>query len=68
LSADGSLYTCLFATRGHDLRGLLRDGASDEELSASIGAVWSRRSDRYSELRSAETADLPKVEMSYIGG
>jgi GTP 3',8-cyclase len=68
LSADGSLYTCLFATRGHDLRGLLRDGASDEELSAAIGAVWSRRTDRYSELRSAQTADLPKVEMSYIGG
>jgi GTP 3',8-cyclase len=68
LSADGSLYTCLFATRGHDLRGLLRDGASDDELSAAIGAVWSRRTDRYSELRSAQTADLPKVEMSYIGG
>jgi cyclic pyranopterin phosphate synthase len=68
LSADGSLYTCLFATRGHDLRGLLRDGASDEELSAAIGAVWSRRTDRYSELRSGQTADLPKVEMSYIGG
>jgi GTP 3',8-cyclase len=68
LSADGSLYTCLFATRGHDLRGLLRRGASDDELSAAIGAVWSRRTDRYSELRSAQTADLPKVEMSYIGG
>ena len=68
LSADGSLYTCLFATRGHDLRGLLRDGASDDQLSAAIGAVWSRRTDRYSELRSAQTADLPKVEMSYIGG
>jgi GTP 3',8-cyclase len=68
LSADGSLYTCLFATRGHDLRGLLRDGAPDDEISAAIGAVWSRRTDRYSELRSAQTADLPKVEMSYIGG
>jgi cyclic pyranopterin phosphate synthase len=68
LSADGSLYTCLFATRGHDLRGLLRDGASDQELSSAIGAVWTRRTDRYSELRSAQTADLPKVEMSYIGG
>jgi cyclic pyranopterin phosphate synthase len=68
LSADGSLYTCLFATRGHDLRGLLRRGASDDELSAAIEAVWGRRTDRYSELRSAQTADLPKVEMSYIGG
>src|ERR671910_3057994 len=68
VSADGSLYTCLFATKGHDLRALLRAGASDEEISATIGAVWSRRADRYSELRSAETAGNPKVEMSYIGG
>jgi cyclic pyranopterin phosphate synthase len=68
LSADGSLYTCLFATRGHDLRGPLREGASDAELSAAIAAVWTRRTDRYSELRSAATRDLPKVEMSYIGG
>jgi cyclic pyranopterin phosphate synthase len=68
LSADGSLYTCLFATRGHDLRGLLRAGASDEEISDAIAGIWGRRTDRYSELRSAETADLPKVEMSYIGG
>jgi cyclic pyranopterin phosphate synthase len=68
LSADGSLYTCLFATRGHDLRGLLRGGASDEEISGAIAAVWGRRTDRYSELRTAETADLAKVEMSYIGG
>jgi cyclic pyranopterin phosphate synthase len=68
LSADGSLYTCLFATRGHDLRALLRGGASDDELHAAIGQIWARRDDRYSELRSAETVGLPKVEMSYIGG
>jgi cyclic pyranopterin phosphate synthase len=68
LSADGKVYTCLFAVQGHDLRALLRDGASDEELSAAIAAVWRARTDRYSELRSAATIDLPKVEMSYIGG
>ncbi len=68
LSADGSLYTCLFATKGHDLRALMREGASDAELEGAIGAVWLARSDRYSELRSAETAELPKVEMSFIGG
>jgi GTP 3',8-cyclase len=68
LSADGTLYTCLFATKGHDLRALLRDGASDAGLEAAIGAVWLARRDRYSELRSAETAELPKVEMSFIGG
>jgi cyclic pyranopterin phosphate synthase len=68
LSADGQLYTCLFATRGHDLRSLLRAGASDAELSTALRAMWEGRDDRYSELRSAETVDLPKVEMSYIGG
>jgi GTP 3',8-cyclase len=68
LSAEGSLYTCLFAARGHDLRAPLRGGASDEELTELIRGVWSRRVDRYSELRTAETASLPKVEMSYIGG
>jgi cyclic pyranopterin phosphate synthase len=68
LSADGKLYTCLFAIGGADLRGLMRRGASDEELQAAIAAVWQARTDRYSELRSANTADLPKVEMSYIGG
>ena len=68
LSADGSLYTCLFATKGHDLRALLRQGAGDEEISAAIGALWGRRTDRYSELRTAATARLDKVEMSYIGG
>jgi cyclic pyranopterin phosphate synthase len=68
LSADGRLFTCLFATRCHDLRALLRDGASDAQISAAIGAIWRVRDDRYSELRTAETAALPKVEMSYIGG
>jgi cyclic pyranopterin phosphate synthase len=68
LSADGQLYTCLFATRGHDLRALLRGGATDTQLEADLRAVWESRDDRYSELRTAETANLPKVEMSYIGG
>jgi len=68
LSADGKVYTCLFAVRGHDLRAILRSGASDEELDAAIRAIWERRSDRYSELRAEETSSLRKVEMSYIGG
>ncbi|HEX5469306.1 MAG TPA: GTP 3',8-cyclase MoaA [Gaiellaceae bacterium] len=68
LSADGSLYTCLFATTGHDLRALVRGPASDDEIAASVSDIWRVRADRYSELRSAETRDLPKVEMSYIGG
>jgi cyclic pyranopterin phosphate synthase len=67
LSADGKLYTCLFAVRGHDLRALLRsDTAAD--LEETIRAVWTRRADRYSELRTADTSSLRKVEMSYIGG
>ncbi|MBN9695501.1 MAG: GTP 3',8-cyclase MoaA [Zoogloea sp.] len=68
LSTEGSLYTCLFAQRGHDLRALLRAGRSDAEISAAIGRIWSDRTDRYSELRTAETTSLPKIEMSYIGG
>ena len=68
LSADGKLYTCLFASRGHDLRALLRSGATDAELEEALAAIWRRRADRYSELRSKATPDLPKVEMSYIGG
>jgi cyclic pyranopterin phosphate synthase len=68
LSAEGRLYTCLFALRGHDLRAPLRLGRSDEELSDEIRSLWHRRTDRYSELRTAETAAQPKVEMSYIGG
>ncbi len=68
LSAEGSLYTCLFATEGHDVRQLIRAGGTDEELGAFLDEVWTRRTDRYSEVRSSETAELPKVEMSYIGG
>ena len=68
LSADGKLYTCLFAIRGHDIRAILRSGAPDDELDSAIRAVWERRIDRYSELRTAETSSLRKVEMSYIGG
>jgi len=68
LSAEGRLHTCLFALKGHDLRAPLRLGASDEELAERIRGIWSRRTDRYSELRTAETSALPKVEMSYIGG
>ncbi len=67
LSADGQLYTCLFATTGHDLRALLRRGADDEELEEAVRAIWELRDDRYSEIRSADTVALPKVEMSYIG-
>jgi cyclic pyranopterin phosphate synthase len=68
LSTEGALYTCLFAQSGHDLRSLLRRGASDEAIVNEIAAVCRARSDRYSELRTAETARLRKVEMSYIGG
>jgi GTP 3',8-cyclase len=68
VTATGELFTCLFATSGRDLRALLRRGASDDEVSRVITGVWSRRSDRYSELRSAAAADLPKAEMSYLGG
>ena len=68
LSADGFLYTCLFATQGFDLRRLLRSEASDEEISATVASIWKDRNDRYSEIRSSETTDLPRVEMSYIGG
>ncbi len=68
LSTDGKLYTCLFATAGHDLRELLRGGFDDAQIGTTIAAVWNGRADRYSEIRSANTAALPKVEMSYIGG
>jgi cyclic pyranopterin phosphate synthase len=68
LSAEGSLYTCLFAEQGHDLKWLLRHGGSDQELVNEIAAVWRARADRYSEIRTAETAKARKVEMSYIGG
>ena len=68
LSAEGKLYTCLFATDGFDLRDLVRSSASDEDLSAAIGSMWSRRDDRYSELRTSRTHRAPRIEMSYIGG
>jgi cyclic pyranopterin phosphate synthase len=68
LSADGKLYTCLFAVRSHDIRGVLRSGASDAELQKALAGVWRVRDDRYSEVRTAETSALPKVEMSFIGG
>jgi cyclic pyranopterin phosphate synthase len=75
LSTEGQLYLCLFANRGHDLRALVRGGADDADLASAIGHIWSGRSDRYSELRSALPADTQaqepgsrRVEMSYIGG
>jgi len=68
LSTEGRLYTCLFAQSGHDLRSLLREGADDARLEAAIAAVWQGREDRYSEIRTAQTAALRKIEMSYIGG
>ena len=68
LSAEGSLYTCLFAVKGHDFKSLLRGGATDEEISQMLTSVWSKRTDRYSEIRSENTIALPKVEMSHIGG
>lgn len=68
LSTEGRIYTCLFATEGHDLRGLIRGGHSDSEILGAISHLWSARTDRYSEQRSAQTAPDRKIEMSYIGG
>ena len=68
LSADGKIYTCLFAVRGHDMRAVLRGGADDAELEDAVRGIWIRRTDRYSERRTEETSALRKVEMSYIGG
>lgn len=68
LSAEGSIYTCLFASAGTDVRRLLREGASDEFIREVIANVWQSRTDRYSELRGENTAGVHKVEMSYIGG
>ncbi len=68
LSAEGKLYTCLFASQGRDLRALLRGGAADEDISDLIESIWHARDDHYSELRSAETFGRSKIEMSYIGG
>ena len=68
LSAEGSIYTCLFAAQGTDFRALLRSGADDEAIGAKIREVWGLRADRYSEIRSEATTDRPRIEMSYIGG
>jgi cyclic pyranopterin phosphate synthase len=68
LSTEGSLFTCLFAQQGHDLKTMLRGGASDDDIRDRVAAVWRGRADRYSEIRTAETAKSKKVEMSYIGG
>ena len=68
LSADGKIYTCLFAINGFDLRELLRSGANDTEIAQAVTQVWQKRTDRYSDIRSQATTNLPKVEMSYIGG
>jgi len=73
VSTEGKLYTCLFATGGHDLRALMRGGCSDERLSEAMAHIWRERADHYSELRSAQSSELSaagrkKIEMSYIGG
>nr|MCU0956609.1 GTP 3',8-cyclase MoaA [Hydrogenophaga sp.] len=72
LSTEGKLYLCLFASQGHDLRTLLRSGATDEDIASAIGAIWQGRDDRYSELRASRPPDssqgVRRVEMSYIGG
>lgn len=76
LSTEGQLYTCLFATEGHDIRALLRGEsgadhpppATDDDLRRAIASVWTRRTDRYSEIRTEHTSDRPRIEMSYIGG
>ena len=68
LSPEGSLYTCLFAQGGHDIRQLLRGGANDETITRAIQGIWQQRGDRYSEIRTADTAAARKVEMHYIGG
>jgi cyclic pyranopterin phosphate synthase len=68
VSAEGKLYTCLFAVAGHDARAVLRSGASDDELRTFVRSIWAGRGDRYSELRSAATTTLPKVEMFAMGG
>jgi cyclic pyranopterin phosphate synthase len=72
LSTEGKLFLCLFASQGHDLRALLRGGATDEQIASAIGLIWQGRGDRYSELRGAQAADTGsgqrRVEMHYIGG
>jgi cyclic pyranopterin phosphate synthase len=68
VSADGQVFLCLFASQGFDLRARLRSGMTDADLETELAGLWRGRTDRYSEIRSAATAGLPKVEMSYIGG
>ncbi len=68
ISTDGHVYTCLFAQRGYDLKSLMRSGADDAALVEAASAIWQGRDDRYSEIRTAETAKARKVEMSFIGG
>ena len=68
LSTEGMLYTCLFAQGGYDLRRLLRDGGGDDAIRDALGGIWQARSDRYSEIRTEDTASQRKIEMSYIGG
>ncbi len=68
LSAEGKLHTCLFASHGHDLRAMLRNGATDEQLAQRLRSIWTARADRYSEARTADTTPTKKIEMSYIGG
>jgi GTP 3',8-cyclase len=68
LSTEGMLYTCLFASAGYDLRSMLRGGAPDEAIASAVSGIWHARADRYSEIRTADTAKARKIEMSYIGG
>jgi GTP 3',8-cyclase len=68
LSTDGKIYTCLFASEGHDLRDLMRSGASDEAVNKRIAEIWTAREDRYSEVRFDHTPEARKVEMYQIGG
>ena len=69
LSAEGQVYTCLFAGKGTDLRAILRSGGSDGDLDEAVASIWRVRADRYSEIRTSQTVSIrPKVEMSYIGG
>ncbi|MFA5520956.1 MAG: GTP 3',8-cyclase MoaA [Castellaniella sp.] len=68
LSPEGKLFLCLFASRGHDVRGLLRSGATDADLHARLASIWGARDDRYSEQRGRPGSQRKKIEMSYIGG
>ncbi|RZA10987.1 MAG: GTP 3',8-cyclase MoaA, partial [Lysobacteraceae bacterium] len=73
LSTEGQLYTCLFASQGHDLRAILRSDADESALPRALAGIWGHRSDNYSERRASGAVDLAgeggrRVEMSYIGG